>query len=96
MSAGYRNHSTYNRSTPDSGGIRLSETTQSRGKNSVPDINKNVLFHSGHGGLLRVYSKAIMENELYKMYWDRPVITDRPTPSNTPDLIVLQKSRKTV
>lgn len=37
---------------------------------------------------------AILENEDYRMYWDRSVITDRKILANRPDIIVTYKTQK--
>nr|CAI5845753.1 unnamed protein product [Callosobruchus analis] len=35
-----------------------------------------------------------LENERYKMYWDRAIITERPVQHNRPDMVVVDKSEK--
>lgn len=39
--------------------------------------------------------KPLLENDKCKIYWDLPVITDRPIQANRPDLIVWNKLNKT-
>lgn len=38
---------------------------------------------------------AVLENREYILYWDRPVITDRPVQCNRPDIILIEKTKKT-
>lgn len=37
----------------------------------------------------------ILENNLWKIYWDQPIITDRPVQHNRPDIIVINKEKQT-
>ncbi|HEY6435395.1 MAG TPA: hypothetical protein VIY47_02315, partial [Ignavibacteriaceae bacterium] len=39
--------------------------------------------------------QPVLENESIKIYWDRPVITDRTILANRPDIIIIDKSNKT-
>lgn len=38
--------------------------------------------------------ESILENEQYKLYWDRSVLTDQPVAHNRPDLILVDKFSK--
>lgn len=36
---------------------------------------------------------TVLENENYRIYWDIPIITDRPIPNNRPDITFVDKTR---
>ncbi|XP_049959582.1 uncharacterized protein LOC126477545 [Schistocerca serialis cubense] len=36
----------------------------------------------------------VLENEEYKLYWNRTIITDKTTPHNKPDIILTNKKKK--
>ncbi|XP_044754063.1 uncharacterized protein LOC123313273 [Coccinella septempunctata] len=38
--------------------------------------------------------KEILENEEMKLYWDHPLVTDRPIAHNRPDIVILKKKKK--
>jgi hypothetical protein len=38
---------------------------------------------------------SVLENQKYKLYWDRSIITDRTINANRPDIILIDKSSKT-
>src|SRR6266478_3424239 len=38
--------------------------------------------------------RSVIENEDYKLYWDRQVITDKTILSNRPDIILIDKTKK--
>src|SRR6266478_1072944 len=38
--------------------------------------------------------RSVIENEGYKLYWDRQVITDKTILSNRPDIILIDKTKK--
>ncbi|KAL3275089.1 hypothetical protein HHI36_019861 [Cryptolaemus montrouzieri] len=38
--------------------------------------------------------ETIMEDQHYQLYWDNPIITDRPVPHNMPDIAVFFKIEK--
>lgn len=40
--------------------------------------------------------EAVNENQLYKIYWDRGIITDKTIINNRPDIVVIDKLKKTV
>ena len=37
---------------------------------------------------------AVLENNSYRLYWDRSVITDRTISANRPDIVLTDKSKK--
>jgi hypothetical protein len=37
---------------------------------------------------------TILENERYKLYWDRTIITDRTVSNNRPDITWIDKIKK--
>ncbi|XP_060518311.1 uncharacterized protein LOC132697066 [Cylas formicarius] len=36
----------------------------------------------------------VLENENYRLYWDTPIVTDKPIASNRPEIILLDKANK--
>ena len=38
---------------------------------------------------------SVLENENHRLYWDRTVLTDRTIPANRPDIIWVDKNKKT-
>jgi len=36
----------------------------------------------------------VLENENFKLYWKRSIITDKTIPSNRPDIIFMNKKKK--
>jgi hypothetical protein len=39
---------------------------------------------------------SVMENDNYKLYWNRSIITDKTMPSNRPGITFMNKKRKNV
>ena len=44
----------------------------------------------------RYFPKAVLENARYRLYWDTPMVTDRSIAHNRPDVVLIDKERKSV
>ena len=39
--------------------------------------------------------ESVLENETHKILWDFEITTDHPIPARTPDLVLINKKKKT-
>lgn len=52
---------------------------------------KLTLLQSTYTPYYKYNPETILENDEYKLYWDRTVLTDQPVRNNRPDLILINK-----
>lgn len=59
-------------------------------------ITKNLGLVSNNEKHFSFLPPPVLQNENYIVYWDRTIITERTVPHNRPDMVVYNKSEKTV